>query len=563
MTVDFQNHPIHGNLRAAAETLRFAVSRGVRTFCLSPGARNAPWVQLLDAWVSDSRPLSLPKPEGVEVLNFFDERQASFFALGRIKKDRVPVALLTTSGTAVTELFSGVVEAYYSGLPLLVLSADRPRTYRGTGAPQAIEQAGIFGAYAPGSLDLEASNWEAESSLLEETAKTWSALEPLQINVCFSEPLLSGFSEGTEKALESLQDALGMNPMKPRVARSSSQGTASLKGKHPLVIVGALDSETLRDSVRQFLRQLPVPILLEASSGLRGAAEEFPGWIQGGESWVRNALKTGLIQSVLRIGGVPSYRFWRDLEDHPEVPVLSLSSLPFSGLARPSHLSCEGEEVLSRLKREDLAWERRSWHAFLEIEQHNREVRRNAVALFPESEPSGLIRLSQQIPDQAQIYLGNSLPIREWNGFVTPAIAGANSSQWKFFENRGANGIDGQLSTFFGCATDDCENWGIFGDLTTLYDLSAPWALRYLTGKVLRIGVINNSGGRIFERMFESPRFITQHEMGFADWAKLWSMEYAGVDRPLSSPVSVIEVTPDPEQTRRFWKYVEANSRSE
>jgi 2-succinyl-5-enolpyruvyl-6-hydroxy-3-cyclohexene-1-carboxylate synthase len=107
------------------------------------------------------------------LFSFFDERSAAFFAIGRSKLHGAPVAVVTTSGTAVAELLPATIEAYYSGIPLILITADRPARFRGTGAPQSIEQVGIFGPYASTSLE------------------TWSRNAPLHLNVEFDEPLLS------------------------------------------------------------------------------------------------------------------------------------------------------------------------------------------------------------------------------------------------------------------------------------------------------------------------------------------------------------------------------------
>lgn len=125
---------------------------GVREFCVCAGSRNAPLLAVLGA--SDAR-----------LFSFVDERSAAFFALGRMKLHGDPVAVVTTSGTAVAEMLPAAIEAFYSGLPLVLLSADRPARYRGTGAPQSIEQIGIFGVYAETELG------------------SWSRTRPVHLNV--------------------------------------------------------------------------------------------------------------------------------------------------------------------------------------------------------------------------------------------------------------------------------------------------------------------------------------------------------------------------------------------
>jgi 2-succinyl-5-enolpyruvyl-6-hydroxy-3-cyclohexene-1-carboxylate synthase len=158
------------NKELAQHVLEETKKVGMTELCICPSARNAPLV----AVCSDSRDF--------RTYYWPEERSAAFFALGRSKRLELPVAVITTSGSAAGELLPAVIEAYYSGIPLLLITADRPRRFRKTGAPQAIEQVGIFGVYTTFSCDLAG---EERCSLQE-----WDRMRPLHINVCFEEPLL-------------------------------------------------------------------------------------------------------------------------------------------------------------------------------------------------------------------------------------------------------------------------------------------------------------------------------------------------------------------------------------
>ncbi len=145
------------NLAAARAIIERVRGAGVTDFCVCAGSRNAPLLAVLGT---------------ANVFSFVDERAAAFFALGRVKRDGKPVAVITTSGTAAAELLPATIEAYYSGAPLVLITADRPARFRGTGAPQSIEQPGLFGVYA-------ASDFNG-----------WNQRAPLHINVEFDEPLI-------------------------------------------------------------------------------------------------------------------------------------------------------------------------------------------------------------------------------------------------------------------------------------------------------------------------------------------------------------------------------------
>ncbi len=144
------------NVERARRLIERVRAAGVEDFCVCAGSRNSPLIAAL---------------ANASALSFVDERAAAFFALGRVKQGRM-AAVVTTSGTAVAELLPAAIEAHYSALPLVLITADRPARYRGTGAPQAIEQTGIFGPYAATSID------------------GWTRTTPLHINIEFDEPLI-------------------------------------------------------------------------------------------------------------------------------------------------------------------------------------------------------------------------------------------------------------------------------------------------------------------------------------------------------------------------------------
>ncbi|HEY6842806.1 MAG TPA: thiamine pyrophosphate-binding protein [Thermoanaerobaculia bacterium] len=163
------------NLSAARAVLERVRGAGVVDFCVCGGSRNAPLVAAMadGRWpLAESQATANGQRPTANVFTFVDERSAAFFALGRIKRDDRPVAVITTSGTAVAELLPAAVEAYYSGAPLVLITADRPARFRGTAAPQSIEQIGIFGPYAQTDVD------------------RWNKRTPLHINIEFDEPLI-------------------------------------------------------------------------------------------------------------------------------------------------------------------------------------------------------------------------------------------------------------------------------------------------------------------------------------------------------------------------------------
>ena len=290
-----------------------------------------------------------------------------------------------------------------------------------------------------------------------------------------------------------------------------------------LILIGSLASRH-RDRVRDFCLQSNRPVYAEPLSGLR---ED----VQLDHLLVRNErmLARGGFESVIRIGRVPTLRFWRDLDSLP-INVTHYSDLPFPGLTRGDIHPIE--ELTARPA------EAGRYTDFFECDRKKTAELQRILDQEPASELAMVRALSLQSPPSARIYLGNSLPIREWD-----LVATREQKDFTIEANRGANGIDGQLSTFFGWCRG-ANNWCIVGDLTAIYDMNAPWIVPQLEPEVrFQIVIINNEGGKIFRRLpLRRLELIENaHNFHFDSWAKMWSIE-------------VTELIPDPEATRRVWQ---------
>ncbi|MEO8217259.1 MAG: 2-succinyl-5-enolpyruvyl-6-hydroxy-3-cyclohexene-1-carboxylic-acid synthase [Acidobacteriota bacterium] len=520
------------NVALARAVLRLARQAGVEDVCVCAGSRNSPLVAVL----TSGSPFRL--------YSFFDERSAAFFALGRWKVHGRPVAVVTTSGTAVAELLPATVEAFYQGAPLLLITADRPASFRETGAPQTIEQVGIFGKYVEHSVDLSTANPVKPFD--------WKRSSALHINVAFDEPLIDGSlqDDGTDWG-QTGQIQVHALPQ-PSIGTINEFMDAA---QRPLMILGSLPAEA-RDETRRFVRRLSVPVYAEATSGLREDPAIDDLVLRSGE----RILGSAGFDAILRIGGVPSIRFWRDLDGRfSNIPVLTLSHLRFSGLSRGTHITGDLPSMLSSIE----SIQPMPNVSLLEKDRIQATRLDEILDAEPAAEPSQFRDLSRRIPPNSRIFLGNSLPIREWD--LAAQFAGRN---FQLIANRGANGIDGELSTFLGTASADQENWAIVGDLTALYDLSAPWVIGQLDpGTKLRIVVVNNGGGRIFSRVGDLKRvergvrevwFENVHNLHFGPWAALWNLPFehwSSVPDRISLPDRVVvELTPDIISTERFWR---------
>jgi 2-succinyl-5-enolpyruvyl-6-hydroxy-3-cyclohexene-1-carboxylate synthase len=294
----------------------------------------------------------------------------------------------------------------------------------------------------------------------------------------------------------------------------------------PLVIIGGLAARH-RERVRELTKDAIT--YAEALSGLREHSS-----ITAGERMIGR----GRFDGVIRIGNVPTLRFWRDLETL-ELPVEHYSDLPFTGLTR-------GEiRPISELPRISF-----SDDAF--VAEDRAFAARIAEILDdePQSELAMLRALSRSLAAGTRVYLGNSLPIREWD------LVATRDRSFEYEGNRGANGIDGQLSTFFGWCDGSRENVCVVGDLTAIYDLNAPWIVPQLGHDRFRIVIVNNGGGRIFGRVaslrnVEAPvreRVIENvHATRFDHWAAMWNIRER-----------VTELLPDEAASKRVWQRYDA-----
>jgi 2-succinyl-5-enolpyruvyl-6-hydroxy-3-cyclohexene-1-carboxylate synthase len=511
------------------ELLNEAVRSGVTEFCLCPGARNSPFVSILK------------RQPGLVCWYWFEERSAAFFAIGRSRITSKPVAVITTSGTAAGELLPAAMEAFYTNTPLLLITADRPLRFRGSGAPQSAEQKGLFGCYAPYAQDLDGES-TPDLSL-------WSKRAPAHLNVCLEEP-----PKGAVPYIPKLEIAQG-EPARiderttNRLSEELDDFLVSVKA--PLVIVSSLPLEDLV-AVLTFLLRLNCPVILEGTSGLREDPRLSGLRIYRNDRIWEAAERNGYpIDGVLRIGGVPTIRLWRDLEDRPFMKVCSITHLPFSGLSGRQCTSVELRLLFfyHPIRSREACISPAAWY------REDKEFQVKAYALykqFPKAEPSLVHQLSKLIPAGSSIYLGNSLPIREWD-----FAAQDSGKEFIVSASRGVNGIDGQLSTFLGLCEPVRENWGLFGDLTTLYDMAAPWILQQMDQYPIRFVVINNGGGKIFERMFADVEMQNRHALSFEAFARFWGVGYEKWysipdEYPRSNHV-LIELIPDEKETQAFW----------
>lgn len=308
--------------------------------------------------------------------------------------------------------------------------------------------------------------------------------------------------------------------------------------KYPLVIVSTLPFSH-REEVISFLVKLNAPVYLEGISGLR----EEPRLQHLRVSYVQKIWDLP-IDGILRLGGVPTPRFWRDLEGkRGKLKLLSFSHLPWPGVSWGEVIN----ETYSLLNDVNFCYDS-PWYKEPDC---YREALDHLLSEHPMSEPGIVRKISDVLPLESLVYIGNSLPIREWD------LAAVNTpKQLDVYASRGMNGIDGQLSTFLGMAQPYRSNWCILGDLTALYDMAAPWILNQLEAENITIAVINNGGGMIFSRMSDRKCLQNRHSVNFKHFASMWELDYQDYEglNYSSEGRRMLELVPCPIQTNAFWK---------
>jgi len=530
------------NISVALGTVEFLLQIGVRKAIICAGSFNSPMVAALKEF------------EEIELFYHFEERASSFFALGLSKNLAQPVAVCCTSGTAVAECLPAIIEAFYSDVPLVIISADREAKLAGTGYPQAIKQGNLLIEYCQSVYDISSLELDPFRSLLLGN----KVKQPLHINIRFTEPILDNASINSPIN----KSTLGIIAKTVDNQHYSKINITEILNKFskPIVLVGKLDP-TQQTVVADFIFNNRLPALIEASSGIRESRLLKDQSIKSGEK----LLCRQDFDCVLRFGDVPNFDIWRELErlpDYQNIAVYSFSSRPgIRGLARPSH-SFHIEEINFDYKLSTLNFD---WiDKLFEKDRRCRTVLESLLEEYPRSEAAFIRKISCSIVKNSYLYLGNSLPIREWNEFAV-----YQECPITFDANRGANGIDGQLASFFGgaLANKAQENAAILGDLTFLYDLNSLTLQPQLQDINFSLFVINNKGGRIFERLpyFEKlnpdslskEKFLNHHNYSCARLASAFGITSRSVEDPESiinffGKQLVLELLPDANQTQQF-----------
>ncbi|KGX86747.1 2-succinyl-5-enolpyruvyl-6-hydroxy-3-cyclohexene-1-carboxylic-acid synthase [Pontibacillus litoralis] len=460
---------------------------------------------------SRSTPLAMMFAEHSRIQHWvhMDERSAGFFALGLAKSQQKPVALVCTSGTAAANYYPAVVEAYYSRVPLLVLTADRPHELRDVGAPQAIDQMDMFRNYVKWFQEMALP--EDSSTMLQyvrsvaarayHTAKEGNA-GPVHLNFPFREPLLPDFSLDNVWGEEGYTSHHSLSSGKRTLDKWQLQQLKEQLShyKKGLIVCGPQMNHRLIEPIVQLARHMQLPILADPLSQLRSGLHDKDLIIESYDAILKNeAIRVKWKPDfIIRFGAMPvSKPFTLMLKSNPNITQFIVEDV--EGYREPNRnqaqfIYADGSELCNQLVEHAHTWNfDKKW---LSMWQRANEITKACLIEDQHAKPlmegHVITNLMENAPEESAVFIGNSMPVRDLDTFfmTTP-------KQIEVYANRGANGIDGLISTALGVAASGKQVTLILGDLSFYHDLNGLLMAKQYQMDI-RIIVINNEGGGIF-----------------------------------------------------------------
>jgi 2-succinyl-5-enolpyruvyl-6-hydroxy-3-cyclohexene-1-carboxylate synthase len=502
------------NISWAKEILHQLVLQGVDYFCLAPGSRSTP---LAFAVSEDPR---------VKSLVHYDERGVAFHALGYAKATQKPVALISTSGTAVGNFLPAIMEASNSRVPLIVLTADRPPELRDVNANQTVDQVKVFHNFVRWQYDLPCPDAKLPKRFLSTTigqaihrAKTG----PVHLNCMFREPLFTDQQEEAFFESPSFYEAIEQALPQEALELWSKKLSCIDKG---VLIAGSYPTTRSLQPLLKLAERLDWPLLADIDSGIRSYGRssalipyfdllyktepqiQAEAIVQFGDRLVSKSLLEWIEKQ--------NFTFYCHVADHPE-------------RSDPKHqithrISCDpvyfSEELLSRLPQKS------SW--LKEWKQQSQAIEERLTFSNEISEP-GIIRwIENALPADWALFFANSMPVRDAESFFFP-----KECRGPVFTSRGVSGIDGNIATVAGMSEGSGKPlFALIGDQTALHDLNSLPLLKKTSYPVI-LCIVNNSGGGIFSFLpiaKKAARFeefwAAQHEFTFEHAAKLFQLPY-------------------------------------
>ena len=555
---------------------------GVRHAVFSPGSRSTTMAMLFK------------EHEGFETYMNIDERSASFMALGIAKAHKEPTVLVCTSGSAVAHYLPAILEAQYTGIPLVVLSADRPHTLLHVGAPQTVDQHKIFGTAVNYFEELAVPQESHYYTYPRQVARKayMKAMDtkkgPVHINVPLFEPLVPELSRNHFEAGRS-----SFKVVKPNYSSvfgcdnrnnlthinnaidiaHGNDGTNEINDllkryERILILAGPQIDIDEAETIRSFGEALQAPILADPLSNVRGCSTSkvvistYDALLAGQALW--NELKPDCViqfgQIVVSKRVQQMIASWTDVE-YIEVNPTMDSMNPTGKTTMHMQASID---VFTHLHGKN-----NSSDTYLNIwrrlDQAGKKQLSTAIDEPHCFEGRTIRELQKQIPEDGQIFVANSMTIRDFDYFWF-----SGESKAVLYGNRGVNGIDGTISTALGLAANGKPTYLVTGDLSLFHDLNGL-AVAKTHNLNLTIILHNNDGGGIFEYLPQKGTkhfdylFSTSQGLDYSGAAKLYGCGYTKISSPdeLSSVlanvsqetgVHIIEIPTNREYSRELHK---------
>jgi len=500
------------------------VRSGLKHIVISPGSRSTP-IAVLAAEHAE-----------LKVWIHIDERSAAFFALGLAKRSGQPVALLCTSGTAAANYYPAIAEANLSRVPLVVLTADRPHELRDVGAPQTIDQLGMYGSHVKWFVEMPLPEGNVSmirhARMVAARAVMTAGAAPtgvVHLNFPLREPLLPELGHPQLFSAERRADNVAYTadihaPVGIAKDQLLDLSTELLQAGRGLIVVGPCDDKELASRIASLAELLNYPILADPLSQLRSGVHPKAHIIDSYDSFLRieGIVKELQPKLFLRFGAMPVSKplllymnkyieakhivvdegGWRD-------PTLLMATRITANAAVLSQQLVEvlreqeARKLISNLDQAEAAHsEQRAWLSrWQQIQHTSAGVLEEVAAHHHDGElfEGTVVKHLQQLMDNGSaLFIGNSMPIRDVDSFWRN-----DEKEIALLANRGANGIDGLVSTAMGVSALQRGTVLLLGDLSFYHDLNGLLAAK-LHRLDITIVVVNNDGGGIFSFLPQS-----------------------------------------------------------
>jgi len=507
---------IYPKIALAQSIIEICLAKGITNIIISPGSRNAPLT------------IGFAQNPNFKSYSIADERCAAFFALGIAQQTKQPTAIVCTSGSALLNYYPAVAEAFYSQIPLIVISADRPQSKIDIGDGQTIRQENVFQNHSVFNANL------TEEASVENDLKINKAIEtailqkgPVHINAPFEEPLYETVSElSVEPKITHSEEILGTKIIENIDDVASVWNTS----KRKLILIGGINeaNSVSKEVLENFAKDPSIVVLTETTSNLHE-----PSFINSIDSLITPFddfdFKELEPEVLITFGGmIVSKRIKAFLRKYKPAHHWHIDTLraydTFNALSK--HFVMEPDDFFKELLPKTAFVSSKYFSKIDKIYDLRKIRKQEYLRKITFSDFKVFEKVIESLPKNSQLQISNSSAIRYAQLIeIDPSI--------EVYCNRGTSGIDGSTSTAIGAAVGrkDIQTVFITGDIGFLYDSNALWN-SYIP-KNFKIIIINNGGGGIFrilpgheEKPVFNTYFETSHNLTAEHLAKMYKLNY-------------------------------------